>query len=484
MLLVAMRKPEYRKITEFKTVAELRQFLAEQGYDIGLVEQLASDGTAALAQPARCCGREIGNRWAILPMEGWDCQNDGTPSEMTRRRWLRFASSGAKLLYGTEAAAVMHSGRSSPKQLWVAEHTFSALKELCSEMRRVHAEKFGRADDFCIGLQLTHSGRYSYPNDAHRRESRTAYAHPLLDIKFGNTAANVVSDNEVSDIVEHFIEAAVLARAAGFDFVDIKQAHGYLAHEFLTAHDRPGPYGGSFENRTRFFREIADGIARACPGYPISSRISIFDLLPYQKGADGVGEPMGWEGPYPYAFGGDGTGRGMDPDLREPVALVRLMQKYGVDLICATVGSPYYNPHVQRPAYYPVLDGYEMPEHPLYNVARHLASVRRFKELCPGVKVVGSGYTCLQDYLPNAAEHAVAKGWTDFVGIGRMVLSYPEICADSLSGRPLDRRRICRTLGDCTNAPRSGLISGCYPLDDFYRQLPQAAVLRDKKRGG
>ncbi len=482
MRLTGIMKPEYRKITEFKTVAAFRRFLVEAGYDIGLVDQVAADGTAALARPARCCGRVIGNRWAILPMEGWDCQDDGTPSEMTRRRWLRFAGSGAKLLYGTEAAAVMHSGRSNPQQLWVAEHTLPALKELCAEMRGVHAERFGRSDDFCIGLQLTHSGRYSHPNEAHRLESRTAYSHPLLDVKFGNTAADVVSDGEIGDIIAHFVKAAVLARAAGFDFVDIKQAHGYLAHEFLTAHDRPGPYGGSFVNRTRFFREVAEGISRACPGFPMSSRVSLFDILPYQKGVDGVGEPMPWSGPYPYAFGGDGTGMGMDPNLREPAALVRLMQEYGVDMICATVGSPYYNPHLQRPAYYPVLDGYEMPEHPLYNVARHLVSVRRLKELCPGVQIVGSGYTCLQDYLPNAAEHTLATGGADFVGIGRMVLSYPEICMDSLSGRALDRRRICRTFGDCTNAPRSGLISGCYPLDDYYKQLPQAAVLKSRKR--
>ena len=469
---------DFPKVTQFKTLEEFSAYLKKENIDIGFAE-----GSAAMAAKCEHNGRTIGNRWAILPMEGWDCTDDGSPSDYTRRRWLNFAKSGAKLLYGTEAAAVMHSGRSNPQQLMCAEHTADALKNICAEMRQTHKEKFGTDDDLLIGLQLTHSGRYSHPNQAAVLESVTAYSHPLLDRKFGNSPANVVSDNEVKNIIQHFIKAAVIAQKAGFDFVDIKHAHGYLGHEFLTAYDRPGPYGGSFENRTRFFREIAEGIQKAAPGLELSSRLSIFDIFPFIKGEDGVGHPMEWDGHYPYAFGGDGTGMNMDENLEEPVRFVKMMQEYGVGLICATIGSPYYNVHMQRPAYYPVSDGYEMPEHPLYNVSRHIKAVKRLRELCPGIKVVGSGYTCLQEYLPAAAEYAVGHNETDFVGIGRMVLSYPEICADSLAGKPLDRCRICRTFGDCTSAPRNGMISGCYPLDHFYKQLPEAERLKEIKKG-
>ena len=175
----------------------------------------------------------------------------------------------------------------------------------------------------------------------------------------------------------------------------------------------------------------------------------------------------------------------VDENLTETVQFVKLLQSYGVDLICATIGSPYYNVHMQRPAYFPVCDGYLPPEHPLYNVSRHLKAVKRIRELCPGIKVVGSGYTCLQEYLPHAAEYAVEHDETDFVGIGRMVLSYPEICTDSLNGIALDRKRICRTLGDCTNGPRNGFVSGCYPLDEFYRSSEMCpklkAILKDIK---
>ena len=474
--------PQYRKVASFKTLSEFREELLREGIQIGL----SSDAVPGkvLSSPLSCCGRTPGNRWAILPMEGWDCTRDGLPSEYTRRRWLRFASSGAKLICGTEAAAVMHRGRSNPHQLLAAEHTLEALKSLCTEMRRVHRESSGTDKELLIGLQLTHSGRFSHPDDPGKALPSTAYAHPLLDEKCHCGKENVLTDREIGEIVQAFVRSAVIAQKAGFDFVDIKHAHGYLAHEFLSAVERKGPYGGSFENRTRFFREIASGIRKACPGLNLAMRLSLFDLIPFVKDEkNGRGVPMAWEGSYPFAFGGDGTGRGMDPDLREPAEFIRMAHReYGVDLICATAGTPYYSVHLQRPAYYAVSDGYLPPEHPLLNVARHIDAVKRIRELCPPeIRFVGSGYSCLQEYLPNAAEYSVAHGLTDFVGIGRMALPYPDICSDLLAGRSPDRRRICRTFGDCTNAPRAGIVSGCYPLDDFYRRLSSAEELKQLK---
>ncbi|MBO5924391.1 MAG: NADH:flavin oxidoreductase [Lentisphaeria bacterium] len=467
----------YRKVTEFPDLETFRQYLEHENIKIGF-----APGQEAMKQNIDLYGKTLNNRWAILPMEGWDCDADGVPTEFTLRRWKNFAASGASLIAGVEAAAVMHEGRSNPRQLMVGEKSLPVLAESVKTMRAIRKNNFGA--EAVIGLQLTHSGRYAHPNEDAKLESRTAYSHPLLDKKFNNNASNVVTDSEVAGIVEAFVNAAKMAQAAGYDFVDIKQAHGYLGHEFLSAYDRPGAYGGSFENRTRFFREIVEGIKRDCPGLGLGCRLSIFDILPFIKGEDKVGKPMAEAGSEcaKYAFGSAADGMNMDENLTETVEFVRLLEKYGFELIVGTIGSPYYNVHMQRPAWYAVADGYLMPENPLYNVSRHIAAAKRLKELCPNIKLVASGLTALQEYLPGAAEYIVENNIADFAGIGRMVLSYPQMPADALAGKELDRRRICRTFGECTNGPRHGMISGCFPLDEFYKKMPQAAKLRELKK--
>ncbi len=474
------------KITAFKTVEAFRAHLASLQSELTLDDAILGGDESPLAQPLTCYGRTIGNRWAILPMEGWDCLPDGSPSELTRRRWHNFGRSGAKLLFGCEAAAVMPSGKSNTRQLMITEATTPALGGLLREVRDIHRAQFGRDDDLLAGLQLTHSGRYSHPHDDHKLEPVTAYAHPMLDRKFGCTAAQVVGDDEVQNIIAHFIRAARLARDAGFDFVDVKMAHGYLGFEFLRAIGRPGPYGGSFENRTRFFREIVEGIRRDAPGIEVATRLSLFDYMPFEKGPDGVGRPMTavdgiGAGNYPYAFGGDGTGVGID--LGETVQFLEMARTLGVELICTTCGSPYYNPHIQRPAYFPVCDGYLPPEDPVLGAARQIAALAAIKGHFKdgGLCFVGSGYTCLQEFLVQTAQRAVREGRADCVGIGRMALSYPEMCADTLGGKVLNKRRICRTFGDCTTAPRNGMVSGCYPLDEFYKGRDEAGRVREIK---
>jgi hypothetical protein len=96
--------------------------------------------------------------------------------------------------------------------------------------------------------------------------------------------------------------------------------------------------------------------------------------------------------------------------------------------------------------------------------------------------MVGTGYSYLQDYLPHVAQAVVRAGWIDAVGLGRMVLSYPELPADALAHGQLARKRVCRTFSDCTTAPRNGLVSGCYPLDAHYKEMPEAKQLQEIKQ--
>ena len=182
---------------------------------------------------------------------------------------------------------------------------------------------------------------------------------------------------------------------------------------------------------------------------------------------------------YPYAFGGDGSGVGID--LSEPHQFLVQLEALGIRLVNITAGSPYYVPHIQRPALFPPSDGYQPPEDPLVGAARLINATAELKAKHPNLCIVGTGYSYLQEWLPNVAQNVIRTGKADFVGLGRMVLTYPEMCADVLEGKPLVRKKICRTFSDCTTAPRNGLVSGCYPLDEFYKERPEADVLKGIK---
>ena len=152
-------------------------------------------------------------------------------------------------------------------------------------------------------------------------------------------------------------------------------------------------------------------------------------------------------------------------------------------ILNTTAGSPYYTPHIQRPAAFPPSDGYQPFADPLIDVARQMRVVREVRAQAPsGLLVIGSGYTYLQEFVPLVAQAIVREGWADAVGVGRMVLSYPTMLADAIAGRALEKKFVCRTFSDCTTAPRNGIISGCYPLDKYYTQRPEFAQLKAVKK--
>ena len=470
-------KPKYTRMAQLKTASDLANHLQTSGIDLSFDETLLPPNESPFGQLIHLrSGKTIGNSLCILPMEGWDGTTDGKPTEFTRNRWLKFAESGAKLLFGCEAVAVCHDGKANPNQLVMNRENLPDFVSLRQLVLDKHSKQFGRTDDLVIGLQLTHSGRFCKPNSHTKFESKILYAHPFLNQRYGLSADYpTLTDAQIDTIIGQYIDAAVLAQEAGFDFVDIKHCHGYLGHEFLSAVNRPGKYGGSFENRTRFLRSIAEGIQQAAPGLEMGIRLSAFDLLPFKKGEHDVGEPEKVD-TYPFAFGGQESGLGID--LTETKALLNLAQSLGIQMICVSGGSPYYNPHLMRPALFPPSDGYLPPEDPLIGVKRQIDVTFELKKAFPNLVIIGSGYSYLQEWLPNVAQYVLRNGMADSVGFGRMVLSYPTMPADMLAGQSLTRNLICRTFSDCTTAPRNGLISGCYPLDPLYKKRPEADQLK------
>jgi len=483
-------------VTRFPRVASLggaeglRARLRELEVELPVDDEALAAPASPLAQPLELSaqGRRLapGNRFAVQPMEGWDGERDGRPSPLTERRWRRFGASGAAWVWGGEAAAVRADGRANPHQLVVCDATAKSLGGLRRALLAA-AREAGHPEPV-VGLQLTHSGRWSRPDGSPR--PRTAFAHPLLDPRVGAGPEAALSDAEVEDLVGCFARAAALAASEGFDFVDLKHCHGYLLHEFLAARPRPGRFGGpSLPERLRLLDALLDAVRAAAPGLPLAVRLSVFDRLPHRPRADsddarrlGPGEPEPHPRPYSFAFGLDAD----DParsDWSEPLEVARHLVRRGVRWLNATAGSPYTVPHVQRPAAFPPSDGYAPPEDPLVGVARLFDAARRVKRAAPEAVVVASGASYLQELLPHVAQACVRAGWFDAVGLGRMMLSCPELPAEVLAGRAPARKRICRTFSDCTTAPRNGLVSGCYPLDPFYRERPERARLETAKRG-
>lgn len=483
-----MSERTYPAVGGMRSVADFKNHLESLGLSIPCDDTIESGG--ALAQPFDFNGKRIGNRFCIHPMEGWDGTIDGRPTDATLRRWRHFGLSGAKLIWGCEAVAVSHDGRANPNQLLLTTDTQRELASLKKALIAAHVEACGSADDLLVGLQLTHSGRFSRPNEKTKAEPRILYHHPFLDRRVGIDASYpVLTDDDIKRIIDDYVRAAQLADQIGFEFVDVKHCHGYLGHEFLSAHTREGDYGGSFENRTRFLREVVAGIRAVAPALQIVVRVSAFDLVPFRPDPDqsrpgktGPGIPEAYEGLLPYSWGfGVKRENPEEYDLAEPISFLSLLRELDIRLVNISGGSPYYNPHIQRPALYPPSDGYQPPEDPLIGVARQMEVTRLLKRKFPELVFVGTGYTYLQQFLPLVAQAAVRDEWVDVIGLGRMVLSYPELPLDVIGGRELQRKRICRTFSDCTTAPRNGLPSGCYPLDQYYKESANGAQLKQIK---
>jgi 2,4-dienoyl-CoA reductase-like NADH-dependent reductase (Old Yellow Enzyme family) len=380
-------------------------------------------------------------------MEGCDGTLDGAPDELTIRRWARFGAGGAKLLWG-EAVAIDPEFRANPRQLLMSDRNLAALEQLVALARTAH----GNANDFLVGLQLTHSGRWSCSTPV------VMFHDPAL-----RNNGRIITDDELDRLQDRYVAAAVRTRDIGCDFVDIKQCHRYLLSEMLAARTRPGKYGGSLENRTRFVREVLARIAAEAPELVRGTRMNFFDGVPFRKNpSTGVGEPVA-----------GATENYLEPD--EAVEALRMFEQAGLQLVNVTAGCPYYNPHVGRPADREPPDGYGAPESGLTGVARHFALAQAAHRACPDLPVVGTGYSYLRHYAVEAGEANLRDGRVTLVGLGRGAIAYPDFARDV----QMDKRKACYTVSYCTTLMRAKgndlgqYATGCVPRDPVYAKLLQ-----------
>ena len=455
----------------YRSLDELGADIDTHGADISVV-----DAYARIADPLAIGPLTASNRLAVHPMEGCDGDRDGSPGALTFRRWRRFAEGGASLIWG-EAAAVVAEARANPRQLTISPATAPQLKRLLDATRAARRARFGTTEGFIVGIQLTHSGRWSHggPIIVQHGDAIDAVKHcaglPLL------------SDADLEHLEDQFVEAATLARDIGFDFVDIKQCHTYLLNELLGARTRHGAYGGDYDHRTRFVRNVFGKIrARLGDSMVLATRMNVFDSLPYVDDGAGVGTPATHATPYNHSWGTD-LDDPTRPDLSEPLRLIGDLRTLGLALVNVSMGSPYYNPHIGRPFERPPVDGYAPPEHPLVGVERHFRLTAAVQRAYPDLPVIGTGYSWLRHYALHAGEANLASRAVSMVGLGRGALAYPDFAADALEHGAMERDKSCIGVSYCTALMRAKhnefgqYPTGCVPRDREYTQ-----PLRDARR--
>ncbi|MBN2377820.1 MAG: hypothetical protein JXD22_15590 [Sedimentisphaerales bacterium] len=445
------------------SISDFNAMCAEIGCEIDAVED-----TSSLAEPVMVNDLVIPNSLVVHPMEGCDGDRQGNPGKLTLRRYQRFAAGGAGLIWA-EATAVVHEGRANPRQLWLNDNNKGAFADMVSMMRHHAAQSIATDHQPIIALQLTHSGRYSKPDGTSKPliPQRDPYRDPLLPEPEPTATrtskvddSSVVTDEYLDNLQDAYVKAANLAYQAGFDAIDIKSCHGYLINELLSSRNRPGKYGGNFENRTRFLLEVIDKIkSELGDKIEICTRLGFYDALPY---------PFGW---------------GVDEqdytrcNLDEPKKLVKLLSQRGVRLINFTIGNPYYNPHVNRPFNQPAKNAYTEPEHPLKGVERLINLCGQMQKEFPEIAFVGTGYSWLKHLMPNIAAAAKIKGKAKLFGAGRLAFAYPDFARDILNTGTLDAKKVCIACSGCTQLMRDNHMTGCVIRDrKFYDAITGGKV--------
>lgn len=431
----------------FRNLREFKYKMDEMGISIPL-----SKNVDILSEPIE---EKIVNRLVIQPMEGYDSTVDGKPGKLTIRRYRRFAESGVGVLW-FEGTAATQMGRSNPRQLLICKENAEAFKKLVKEIKDIYKSSFG--DEPYLVLQLMHAGRYSNPTN--NNKSIFVHENPYLNDKL-KSISHIVSDEELNELEDKFVEVTKIAKEAGFNAVDIKSCHGYLISELLSAFTREGKYGGSFESRTRFLLNVIDRIKHQLgDSIDLAVRINMYDGIPY-----------------PYGWGVDRKNY-LKYDLAEPLKLIKILCEKGVKIINVTAGDPHYNSHITRPF---DVGSYKSPEHPLLGVYRLLNLAREAQKVVPEVLVIASGLSWLREYAVNVAAGCIEDGWFSLAGFGRQAFAYPNFAKNIFNEKSMTRENCCITCSKCSEMMRSGGVAGCVIRDSevyapIYREKVTSVV--------
>ena len=389
-----------------------------------------------LDSPVKIGDKTAPNRIVNQPMECNDADEVGNPTELTFDRYRKLAEGGAGIII-VEALTISRESRARKNQLGICEKTASILEGLVKEMKRINRESL-------IFFQITHSGQMSGADF-----SRLVSVYPLP-----GKETHILTEGEIEKIGDDFAKAALIAKQVGADGIDFKQCHGYLGGEMLRpVNTRKDRFGGSFENRTRFFSETMEKIKKSVGSgaFLLGARFSVYEGIPGGFGTPGPVEVI--------------------EDISEPLAFVRLMEKAGVDYINVSAGIPAITPEIVRPTR-------NYPE----GVYRHFGWAQAMKKEVR-VPIIGSGYTYLRDGKNDLkepdpmkksflywAEKNLKEGICDLVGIGRQSLADPLFARKILKGKSSEVN-YCTACGSCSQLLRAQAQTGCPVYFEYYKKI-------------
>lgn len=410
----------------YKRLENLKNDIKAGGYSIPIDEDFSPlTGTVCIA------GFTTKNSMAIHPMEGCDADETGSPSPMTLRRYRRYAQGGAGVIW-VEATAVSSESRANNHQLWLHEENVDAFRKAVTAIR-----DSAETGEPYIVLQLTHSGRFSNVGT----RVGIGEANPYLDQN--QKSYHILSDSELCALEDQFVQAARLAKRAGFHAVDIKACHRYLLSEMLSCYGREGMYGGSLENRARLLVNIVRKIRRKVE-IDVAVRLNAFDEIEY-----------------PYGFGVNREDCHI-PDFTEAKQVAKMLAEAGISLLSVSGATPYYNPHINRPY---DRGPYPPPTTQLDSIHKLLAGARELKAAISRIPVLSCGFSWLREYGANVAAAGIRRGDYDLAGFGRQAFAYPDFAEDIRLHNSLDRKKCCITCGKCSELMRVHIMTGCVVRD-------------------
>jgi 2,4-dienoyl-CoA reductase-like NADH-dependent reductase (Old Yellow Enzyme family) len=387
-----------------------------------------------ICSPIRIGGKKAPNRIVFQPMECNDADPTGDPSDLSLKRYLRFSEGGAGIIF-VESLTITTESHARKRQMSITERNAKGLERLVKKMREINR-------DSLILFQLTQSGRL-------RKDSQ------IKDVSVyptGDTSTQVLKEEEIEEIGSNFVKAAVIAKQVGADGIDFKQCHRYVCAEMLRpANTRKDQYGGSFENRTRFFKETTQKMKSALgdESFLLGVRFSAYDGIP----------------------GGFGTAGPEDviEDRREPMAFAKLVEEMGMHYINVTGGIA--GSELNQPS-----------KKYAEAVYRHFGWAQTVKRAV-NIPVIGSVYSSLgngKNALPELdrekksflywAEKNIRDGNVDLVGVGRQSLADPLFPRKILLGE-LASINYCTVCNRCSALMNAQKFAGCAIYDKYYREL-------------